>query len=76
MKQTDNTAIVLRYANYRDNDRMLTLFSPTRGRLEALARGCRKPKSPLVSGSEIFALGDYALYEKNGRNTVVSCMLT
>ena len=33
MKQTDNTAIVLRYANYRDNDRMLTLFSPTRGRL-------------------------------------------
>lgn len=38
MRQTENTAIVLRYANYRDNDRMLTLFSPTRGRIEALAR--------------------------------------
>ena len=29
MRQTERTAIVLRYANYRDNDRMLTLFSPT-----------------------------------------------
>lgn len=33
MQQTNNTAIVLRHANYRDNDRMLTLFSPTRGKL-------------------------------------------
>lgn len=29
MRQTENTAIVLRYANYRDYDRMLTLLSPT-----------------------------------------------
>ena len=38
MRQTERTAIVLRYANYRDNDRMLTLFSPTQGRIEALSR--------------------------------------
>ena len=51
MKQTEHTAIVLRYANYRDNDRMLTLFSPTKGRIEALARGCRKPRAafPMTS---------------------------
>ena len=76
MKQTDNTAIVLRYANYRDNDRMLTLFSPTRGRLEVLARGCRKPRSPFVAAAELFALGDFELYEKAGRMTLVSCVLT
>lgn len=75
MRQTENTAIVLRYANYRDNDRMLTLFSPTRGRVEALARGCRRPRSPLLNASELFALGDYQLYEKNGRSTVTSAML-
>lgn len=76
MRQTDNTAIVLRYANYRDNDRMLTLFSPTRGRLEVLSRGCRKPRSALVACSELFALGDFELYEKAGRQTLVSCVLT
>lgn len=75
MRQTENTAIVLRYANYRDNDRMLTLLSPTRGRIEALARGCRRPKSPLLNASELFALGDFELYERGGHMTVTGCTL-
>lgn len=75
MRQTEHTAIVLRYANYRDNDRMLTLFSPTRGRIEALARGCRRPKSSLLNASELFALGDYECYERGGRMTVISATL-
>ena len=75
MNQTDRTAIVLRYANYRDNDRMLTLFSPTRGRIEALARGCRKARSPLLNASELFALGDFELYEKSGRISVTGAAL-
>ena len=29
MIQTENTAIVLRHVNYRDNDRMVTLLSPS-----------------------------------------------
>ena len=70
MIQTDNTAIVLRYANYRENDRMLTLLSPVRGLVEAAARGCRRPKSHLLSASEVFSLGDYELFEKGGRFTV------
>ncbi|MBQ9307057.1 MAG: DNA repair protein RecO [Clostridia bacterium] len=75
MQQTEKTAIVLHAVNYRENDRMLTLFSPTRGRIDAMARGCRKPKSPILNASEIFALGDYQLYEKSGRYTVVSASL-
>ncbi|MBR6028635.1 MAG: DNA repair protein RecO [Clostridia bacterium] len=75
MTQTENTAIVLRYANYKENDRMLTLFSPTRGRVDAVCRGCRRPKSPLLNASELFALGDFELYEKNGRQTVTAAHL-
>ena len=76
MNQTEHTAIVLRYVNYRDNDRMLTLFSPTRGKLEAMCRGCRRPKSPLLNASEIFALGDYELYQKADRLTITNVTLT
>ena len=76
MNQTSNTAIVLRYANYRENDRMLTLFSPTRGLVEAVARGCRRPKSKLLSASELFALGEFELFEKDGRYTVTGFTLT
>ena len=75
IRQTERTAIVLRYANYRDNDRMLTLFSPTQGRIEALARGCRKPRSPILNASELFALGDFELYQKGAHLTVVSAQM-
>ena len=75
MKQTENTAIVLRFANYRDNDRMLTLLSPTRGRLDVMLRNCRKPKSQFLNAGELFALGDYLLYESGGHATVTSVNL-
>ena len=41
MTQTENTAIVLRYANYRDNDRMLTLFFGDFGVLPRKEKPCR-----------------------------------
>ncbi len=75
MNQTGNTAIVLRYANYGERDRMLTLFNPTRGIIEAAAHGCRRPRSRLLSAAELFALGDYELYEKGGRCTVTGFTL-
>ena len=52
MTETENTAIVLHYTNYKDSDRMITLFSPQKGRLEANCRGCRKPKSPLLNAAD------------------------
>ena len=69
-------AIVLRHADYREHDRMLTLLSPTQGRLEALCRGCKRPQSPLLAASEWFAFGEYVLYAGKGHMTVTSCNLT
>ena len=68
-------AIVLRRADYRENDRMITLFSPTLGRIDALARGCRRQKSPLMAASEVFCAGEYVLYTAGERTTVVSCQV-
>ena len=73
MTQITTNAIVLRRADYRENDRMLTLFSPTLGRIDALARGCRRQKSPLMAASEVFCAGEYVLYAAGDRMTVVSC---
>ena len=73
MAQLTTNAIVLRRADYRENDRMLMLFSPTHGRIEALARGCRRQKSPLMAASEVFCAGEYVLYASGERMTVVSC---
>ncbi len=75
MVQTENTAIVLRHADYRDNDRMVTLLSPSRGRIDAVIRNCRKPKSHNLNAGELFALGDFMIYEASGRATVTSVHL-
>ena len=75
MIQTENTAIVLRFVNYRDNDRMVTLLSPSRGRIDAMIRGCRKPSSHNLNAAELFALGDYMLHESDGRAAVTSVKL-
>lgn len=76
MAQIVTNAIVLRRADYRENDRMITLFSPTMGRIDALCRGCRRQKSPLMAASELFCTGEYVLYQTSERATVVSCQVT
>ena len=66
--------IVLRHADYRENDRMLTLLTP-RGRIDALSRGCKRPKSPLMPASEVFVLGNYELIASKNHILVAGCLL-
>ena len=68
-------AIVLHTADYRENDRMLTLLSPDQGPLDALCRGCKKPQSPLMSAAQPFTYGEYVLYQTKGRMTVTAFTL-
>jgi len=56
-------AIVLRYTDFKEADRVLTLFSPNLGKLQAVARGCRRPKSRLLAATQLFCYGDYILYK-------------
>lgn len=68
--------VVLRFANYRDHDRMLTILSPQHGRLEVLSRGCRRPKSPLLPASELFVHGEFVLFQTKDRYSLTSCAIT
>jgi DNA repair protein RecO (recombination protein O) len=65
--------IVLSRTDYRENDRMITLLSPDFGRVDALCRGCRKPKSPLMTAGELFCMGEYVLFSAASRETVTAC---
>ena len=76
MPQITTNAMVVRRVDYRENDRILTLFSPTLGRIDALCRGCRRQKSPLMAASDLFCSGEYVLFQAKDRTTVVSCQIT
>ena len=58
--------MVIRTVDYRDNDRILTLFTAESGRVDAKARNCRKVTSPLLGCTQPFIYGEYQLfYHKN-----------
>lgn len=63
-RHVSTQGVVLRYTNYKEADRMVTLFSPERGKISVLARGCRKQNSRLLSATELFSYGEYMLYKK------------
>lgn len=66
---------VLHFVNYRENDRMLSILTPQQGLMSVLSRGCKRPKSPLLQASDMFLTGEFMLYEKSGRFTLVSASI-
>lgn len=76
MPLVSTSALVIRRADYSDYDRMVTLFSPTMGRLDCIARGCKKPKSPLLNACEPFISGEFQLYQKGERFTMEQCQIS
>ena len=55
-------AIVLRRTDFGEADRIVNLLTPG-GKVSAMARGVRKPKSKLAGGIEFFALNEVVLIE-------------
>ena len=55
-------AIILTAKDYRDYDKLLTLFSPEHGRISAIVKGVKKPKSKLSGIVQSFTYGRYQLY--------------
>ncbi len=69
-------AIVLRRAEWRDYDRMVTLFTPEYGVIDCVARGCRRVKSQLMNATEPFCAGEYQLLYSKDRYTITQCRIT
>lgn len=66
----------MRRTNYGEADRILNLLTPERGKLSAIAKGVRKPKSKLAGGLELFATCDVTVLQgKSDMGTISSARL-
>lgn len=65
--------LVLSVSDYKDSDRLLTVFTPENGVLKAVAKGVKKSGAKLKFASEVFNFGNYTFAEKNGFLTVTGC---
>lgn len=66
MRPFSTEGIILRRTNYGEADRILSIITPGRGKISAIAKGVRKPKSKLAGGLELFALCDITIMEGRG----------
>jgi DNA repair protein RecO (recombination protein O) len=69
-------AIVLRSIRYGEADRVLHLYSATRGRIGAIAKGSRRPRSRFGGRLEPFFRLDLVLYEGRGDLATVTSAYT
>ena len=69
-------AIVLRSIRYGEADRVLHLFSATRGRVNAIAKGSRRPRSRFGGHLEPFFRLDLVLHEGRGELATVTAAHT
>ncbi len=69
-------AIVLRSIRYGEADRILHLYSATRGRVNAIAKGSRRPRSRFGGRLEPFFRLDLVLHEGRGELATVTAAST
>jgi DNA repair protein RecO (recombination protein O) len=60
-------AIVLRSKDYLETSRLVTLFTEKYGKISAIAKGYRRPKSQFGNSLEIFTIVELILHNKSTR---------
>ncbi len=71
-KELITKSIVLRARNYRESDKILTLFSLEAGKITATLRGCNKPNAKLKFAGQIFCFGEFGLVRTGDNWTVTN----
>ncbi|MCS6859582.1 MAG: DNA repair protein RecO [Abditibacteriales bacterium] len=69
------TAVVLRSRPLGEKDRVVVLFSREAGKLDAVAKGARQPKSKLAAGTQPFTLARFALARGRTLQVVTQCVI-
>ncbi len=65
-------ALVTRAIEYKDNDKILTLYSYEKGKITAGIKGVKKSGAKLKFASEPFCFAEFILANKGERNTVIN----
>jgi len=73
MKQIKVSGVVIAENNMGDYDKMLTILTPNLGKIGCSAKGARRPKSLLLSGTQFLCFGEYMLYKGSDTYTINSC---
>lgn len=58
----ETRGIIIKEMVYREQDKILTVFTEKEGKVQCIARGVRRPKSPLLASTQVFAYSELVYY--------------
>lgn len=73
--ESKTDALVLRSADFNENDKIVTLLTADRGKIGAMMKGVKKVGAKLKFAAQPFCFAEYVFAEKSGRRTVISASL-
>ncbi len=62
--------MVLKTQDYKENDKLIWIFSEKLGKISAIARGAKKGKSKFMATTQSFCFGEYVLYRGKSIYTI------
>ena len=65
--------IVLLESNMGDYDKMVSILTPDLGKIGCAAKGSRKPKSPLLAGTQFLSFSDLVIFSGANLYNINSC---
>ncbi len=72
MEEIKVKGIVVKATDFKDSDKLVTIFSAELGLIKARARGVKKDKAKLAFAVQPFAFVEFILTERNGFYTVIN----
>ena len=72
MEEIKTKGIVVKAIDYKDSDKLVTIFSPELGLIRARARGVKKNKAKLAFAAQSFAFVEFVLIQKGDFFTIVN----
>lgn len=73
MKEIKALGLCIRSVDYKENDKILTIYIEGVGKITTTARGVRKAKAKLKHAATPFNYGEYLLSENRGYYSLIGC---
>ena len=67
--------LCLKSVDYKENDKIISLYCGERGKISVNAKGCKSAKAKLKFATSPFCFGKYNLTKKGEKYTLIGCSL-
>lgn len=70
------TGLILKTSDYKENDKIATIFTLEHGKINSIFKGVKKPNAKLKMAAQPFCFGDFLLVKSGDIFVTTNCMLT